>query len=375
VLLEIGAQSDALLGAFVHKTIRGQAAGGVRHWRYTSVADMVVDGLRLARGMGRKNSLAGLWWGGGKGIIARPADRDPRDADYRAAVYADYGRFVSSLRGLYVTAEDVGTTAADMAQVHTTTRFVTCVPPEIGGSGNPSSATARGVVCAMQGALAWMNQGSLEGKHVAMQGTGNVAGFMAGYLLEAGVARITAVDISEASVAALTQRWPDPRLQARCVAPSDLSIFATDCDVLAPNALGGVLNPETIPLLRAKLVCGAANNQLLDDTRDAMALRERGIPVVPDFVANRMGIVQCANEQYGCLPDDPAILRHFDSNWDDSVFAVTQAVLKRASDDGITTAAAANALADEASLQPHPLWPNRGKDIVTALLAERWADQ
>jgi glutamate dehydrogenase/leucine dehydrogenase len=227
----------------------------------------------------------------------------------------------------------------------------------------------------MQGALDWMQLGTLEGKHVAMQGTGNVAGYMAGLLLDAGVSKVTAVDISEASVAALRQRFDDPRLELRVVTPGDDSIFETPCDVFAPNALGGVLNPDTIGRLRTKLVCGAANNQLLDDARDAIALRDRNIPIVPDFVANRMGIVQCANEQYGCLPSDPAILRHFDPTYPNSVFAVTQAVLQRAHVEGTTTAAAANALADEACQQVHPLWPQRGRDVVAALIEERWAER
>ncbi len=373
VLIELGRETGAVLGAFIHRTTRGQAAGGVRHWSYPALGNFLDDGLRLARGMGRKSALAGLWWGGGKGVIGRQLDADPSDPGYRQNLYRDYGRFISSLRGAYVTAEDVGTTAEDMASIFETTRFVTCVPTEVGGSGNPSSATAQGVVCAMQGALEHCGLGTLVGKRIAMQGAGNVAGFMTGLLLEAGVAQIEVVDISPQRVNALRERYDDARLSMRCVDATDTSIFETACDIFAPNALGGVLNPNTIERLACKVVCGAANNQLLDDARDGEALRRRGIVFVPDFVANRMGIVKCANEQYGNLPSDPSILRHFDASWPESVHAVTRRVLAKSDESGLTATFAANQLADELSQRPHPLWPDRARQILAALRVG-WCD-
>jgi glutamate dehydrogenase/leucine dehydrogenase len=375
VFLELGESTGALMTAFIHRTTRGQGAGGVRHWPYASLSELLDDGLRLSRGMGRKSALAGLWWGGAKGIIARQADADLEAPEYRRRLYRDYGSFVASLRGVYVTAEDVGTRATDMAALHETTRFVTCIPTKMGGSGNPSGATAQGVVCAMEAALIWSGNGRLDGKTIAMQGAGNVAGFMIGDLLRRNVARIITTDISEPALSALRERYADPRLEARLSAVDDLSIFETVCDLFAPNALGGVLTPRTIPKLRTKIVCGAANNQLLDDARDSRALDERGIAFVPDFVANRMGIVQCANEQYGTLPNDPAIARHFDPSWEDSVQSVTQRVLTRAAEDGCPPTQAANALADELSEQNHPLWPHRGARIIAALERERWHEE
>ena len=125
-------------------------------------------------------------------------------------------------------------------------------------------------------------------------------------------------------------------------------------------------------MLGARIVCGGANNQLLDDRRDDALLAERGILFVPDFVANRMGIVNCANEQYGSLPDDPAIERHFDPAWDSSVYAVTRRILERSRDEGITTSQAAIALADEACGEPHPIWPHRAFEIIEGLIADRW---
>ena len=365
VYLAIGRRTGALLTAFVHWTDRGQAAGGLRHWRYDTIEALLRDGLRLSAGMTRKNAMAGLWWGGGKGIIA--ATEATHDPLYRQAVYSDYGDFITTLRGVYVTAEDVGTTPPDMIHVYQRTRHVTCVPPEVGGSGNPSTATAAGVVCAMEGALAELGLGSLAGKKVAMQGAGNVAAFMMEELLARDVGAIIATDIDADRLAEVKARLNDDRVTLRCVDPSDVSIFAEPCDVLAPNALGGCLHPETIAALQTPLVCGAANNQLLDADRDSRLLAERGITYVPDFLANRMGIVQCADEYAGTIPDDPAILRHLGREWDNAVYVVTRRVLARAREEGITSSDAANRLADELARQPNPIWPDRGRHIAAAL--------
>ena len=373
VFLEVGAQSGALLGAFLHRTRRGQGIGGVRLWAYDTVASFLNDGLRLSLGMGRKNALAGLWWGGGKGVIARPPGQEHTDPAFRTKLFHDYGRFITSLRGAYVTAEDVGTTPDDMATIYEATRFVACAPESVGGSGNPSPATARGVVSAMEGALDHLGLGGLSGKVVAMQGVGNVGGHMLPLLLERGVARIEAVDVSDESVRSLRSRYPSERVSLRAVQPSDLEILAEPCDILAPNALGGILNPDSIARIQAKIVCGSANNQLLDAERDAALLVERGITYVPDFVANRMGIVNCANEQYGSIDADPAIFRHFDRDWPGSVYRVTRAVLERAASSHITSARAADALADELAEQPHPIFPDRAAAIIRGLVAGGWA--
>lgn len=368
----VGPETGALLGAFVHKTVRGQGAGGLRHWPYARLEDFIRDGLRLSLGMSRKNALAGLWWGGGKGIIARQAGDRWRDPAYRRAVYREYGSFATSLRGIYVTAEDVGTRPEDLAAVFETTRFATCVPASVGGSGNPSPATAKGVVCAMEAAFDFRGEGSVAGKTIAMQGAGNVATHMIAELLARDVAKVVATEISAERCALLRERFAGAPVEIRETAPGDLSIFAEPCDLLAPNALGGVLGPETIPMIRAPIVCGAANNQLLDDRRDDQALADRGLTYVPDFVANRMGIVNCANEQYGSLPQDPAIERHFGRDWDNAVFVVTKRILELAEAEGLTSADAANKLADEACRQPHPIWGHRSKAIAAGLLAEGW---
>lgn len=374
VFLERGERSGALMGAFIHQTVRGQAQGGLRFWPYPALDQFLSDGLRLAQGMGRKNALAGLWWGGGKGVIVRDPDAPYLDESFRSTLFREYGSFVSSLNGAYITAEDVGTRPSDMASVFATTRFVSCVPAEVGGSGNPSPWTARGVVCAMQAALEVAGLGTLAGKTVAMQGLGNVGAAMLGELLKAGVGRVIAADISSVNVETARQRFQDARVTVRLAERGDDSILEVPCDVLAPNALGGVLSSATIPKLAAKIVCGAANNQLLDGERDAKLLAERGIWFVPDFVANRMGIVNCANEQYGRLSEDPAILRHFDANAEGSVFQVTKQVLMRARERGQTPSEAANLLADELGQVPHPIWGHRTKHIIDDLVLSGWAD-
>jgi glutamate dehydrogenase/leucine dehydrogenase len=372
VFFEVGRETGALFAAFLHRTVRGQGAGGVRHWPYASLGDFIRDGLRLSRGMGRKNALAGLYWGGGKGVIARQAGERHKNAEYRTALYREYGAFLTSLRGVYVTAEDVGTTPDDMADIFRTTRFTTCIPASVGGSGNPSFATAKGVVVAIEAAFDHLGAGSLAGKTVAMQGAGNVGASMISDLLERKVSRIVAVDTNRQTCDALSARFAGSPVTIRLVSPDERSIVLESVDVFVPNALGAVLNPDTIPRLRCRVVCGAANNQLLDDRRDDKALKARGISYVPDFVANRMGIVNCANEQYGSLPDDPAISRHFSRDWEHSIYAVTRRILADADARGITSTEAANELADARSLEPHPIFPNRARDIVESLVRERW---
>ena len=370
---EIGQQSGHLLTAAIHRTRRGQAAGGIRFWSYPTMEDLVRDGLRLARGMGHKCALAGLWWGGGKGVVARRGGKDHRDPEVRGAVYRDYGRFMTGLRGCYVTAEDIGTTTDDMALIFSTTRHTTCIPERLGGSGNPSGPTAAGVVVAMEAALNHLGLGSLQGKRVAMQGLGNVATFMIQELLDREVGAIIGAEIDPVAVARVKDRFAGTCLEACQVEPGDNTILAQQCDVLAPNAVGAILNPETIPGVRAKVICGAANNQLEQSDRDSAALREEGVLYVPDFLANRMGIVNCANEQYGYLgPDDPAIADHLNRETPTGVFQRTLEVLKRAEASGRTTAEEAVALADELMEEPHPLWPHRGQVIINRLVQAGW---
>jgi glutamate dehydrogenase/leucine dehydrogenase len=372
VFLEAGAESGALFAAVVHDTRRGQAQGGVRHWPYPDVESFLRDGLRLSAGMTRKNALARLWWGGGKGLIARlpgPASQDP---ERRRVLFREYGAFVSSLQGSYVTAEDAGTHPLDMAEIARTTRFVTCLPPERGGAGNPSSMTARGVLCAIEASLEALGLGTLAGKKVVLQGTGQVGQVLLRLLLERGVARVVASEICPRQRDALLHALDGEPVEIHLTRPGDLGILAEPCDVLAPAALGGVLGPKTIPDLRTKLVCGPANNPLLDPLRDAGALAGRGIAYVPDFVANRMGIVWVANEQYGSLSEDPEVARHFDPAWEGSIHRTTLSLFAEAEAEGVTTVEAAARMADALAAEPHPIWGHRAWRVIESLREGHW---
>jgi len=181
-----------------------------------------------------------------------------------------------------------------------------------------------------------------------------------------------ASEISPERAAVVRARFAGEPVEIRTVSLGDLSIFAEPCDIFAPNAMGGALSPDTIPMLQAKIVCGAANNQLLDDRRDDQALAARGITYVPDFLCNRMGIVNCADEASGRIPDDPAILRHFGREWSNALSVITRRVIALAQEEDTTTSTAANRLADELARVPHPIWPGRTRMIIDGLLADRW---
>ncbi|MFQ5604429.1 MAG: Glu/Leu/Phe/Val dehydrogenase [bacterium] len=375
LFFQISQHHDTLQGAFVHRTVRGQGAGGVRFWQYNTLEDYLRDGLRLSKGMTRKNALAGLWWGGGKGVMAQNPDADNRDPEVRAAIYRDYGALVTSIRGCYVTAEDVGTNVSDMQQVFSRTRFTTCIPPESGGSGNPSIPTARGVLCGMEAALKFIGEDSLRDKIVAVQGMGNVGGPLIQYLTEKKVKKIIACDIDANLVENWQKKLNHSILDARVVARSDHSILHEACDILAPCATGAILNPEVIPQLKAKIICGAANNQLEDAERDDRLLFELGIWYVPDFLTNRMGIVNCANEQYGYVKNDPHIEKHLSQEWQHSIYQTTLKVFRASRASGEPPARVAMRLADEMSLQPHPIFRHRGQQIIDSLVTEGWHEQ
>lgn len=371
VFCQVSRTHETLLGAFVHRTVRGQAAGGVRYWHYDTIEGYLRDGLRLAQGMTHKNALAGLWWGGGKGVMAHNPAVDKQDPAIRKALYTEYGELMSSLRGCYVTAEDVGTHVADMSDVFSSTRFTTCIPPELGGSGNPSEPTARGVVAGIIAALAHLGEGDLRGKTVVVQGAGNVGGPLLGLLAAQGVGQLVVSDIDRDRLERARAQAGSVPVETRFITEHDLELYATPCDVFAPCATGAVLNPRSIPRLKARVVCGAANNQLEVPDRDDAALAARGITYVPDFLTNRMGIVTCADEGAGYVPDDPMIERHLSKDWTHSIHRTTLEVLERAEASGRPPGAVALERADELSRQPHPIFGHRGYQIIRGL--HEWA--
>lgn len=309
----------------IHSTTLGPAVGGTRYWSYKTEDDALTDALRLARGMTYKNALAGLPFGGGKSIILRDGDATAREQLFRA-----HGRMVNSLAGKYITAEDVGTSPADMEYILKETTYVGGLQER---SGDPSPHTARGVFRAMQAAAKhkWGND-DLAGKTVTIQGCGHVGYFLAGELARVG-ARLVVADVDPARV----KRVVDDH-HATSVAPEE--IYSAEADIFAPCALGGVLNDQTIPQLKAMLVAGAANNQLLEPRHGDM-LEQLGILYAPDYAANAGGVINgCCREMLGW--DVPKTLAKTDAIYDMllSIFAMAER-------EKIPTYQAADHLAEE----------------------------
>ncbi|MEG3091959.1 Glu/Leu/Phe/Val family dehydrogenase [Sphingomonas sp. PB1R3] len=311
----------------LHSTTLGPAAGGCRLWHYADDRAATVDALRLAEGMALKNALADLPFGGGKAVIRAP--QRPFD---RAALFRAFGRQVAELKGRYVTAEDVGTSVADMAEVATRTRHVAGLP--VSGQkpgGDPSPWTALGVVQAMRVAVRQRLGAELSDVTVGVQGLGHVGYALCELLHEQGAKLVVAEPRSEVAARA-ADRFGAMVMSSR-------ALLSARVDVLAPCALGGVLEAETVEQLRAKVVCGAANNQLASEDV-AARLAERDVLYAPDFLANAGGIINVAGEYLGWR--SPEVRRR--------VLAIGNkmaAVLTLAERNGITPDEAARALALE----------------------------
>jgi len=259
----------------IHSTALGPAIGGTRYWSYKTEEEAMTDVLRLARGMTYKNALAGLPFGGGKSIIMRDDGATDREKLFRA-----HGRMVNSLGGKYITAEDVGTSPADMEYILKETTYVGGLQ---GRSGDPSPHTARGVFRAMQAAAKYKwGSDDLAGKTVAIQGCGHVGYFLAGELARVGV-KLIVTDVD----AAKAKRAMDDH-GAAMVVPEE--IYSAAVDIFAPCALGGVVNDQTLPQFKVELIVGGANNQLLEP-RHGDLLEQRGIIYAPDYAANAGGVI------------------------------------------------------------------------------------
>ncbi|CAG8506378.1 9801_t:CDS:10, partial [Acaulospora morrowiae] len=361
-------------------TCRGAAAGGVRNWNYETVEDFFRDGIRLSRGMTHKNALANIWWGGGKGIIVRNTGvglNQESTPQQRKIVFEEYGSFLSSLKGVYVTAEDVGVKEEDVAAIFSKTRFTTCIPPEFGGSGNPSYSTARGVVRALEAVFSYIGKDSLQGSTFAVQGAGHVATGIIHLLLQEKVKHIFVSDVDLQKISAAEVRFAkefkEGRLTFRFTEHYDHSILFEDVDAVVPSAVGGILNPETIPNIKAKIVCGAANNQLGDLYKDDKLLAERGIIYVPDFLVNRMGIVNCADEAAGYVENDPLFEKHLGDTWEYSIYNLTKFILEKTVTSGSTPQEVAIELAEQKSFETNPIFDHRGIQIINSLIdSEEW---
>jgi valine dehydrogenase (NAD+) len=312
----------------IYSTALGPGLGGTRFYPYASEADAVHDALELSRGMAYKNALAGLDHGGGKAVIWGDPDKDKSEPLLRA-----YGRFVESLGGRYYTACDVGTYVQDMDVVARETRYVTGRSEVNGGAGDSSVLTAYGVYQGMRAAAEhkWGTT-SLRGRAVGVAGLGKVGKHLTRHLLDDGAA-VVATDVSEKALAWTREHHPEVTL----VADAD-TLIREPIDVYAPCALGGALDDDTVPALRASVVAGAANNQLAHPGVEKL-LDERGVLYVPDYVVNSGGVIQVADEIHG-FNFERAKLRA------SGIFETTRQILRLADADNIPPALAADRVAE-----------------------------
>jgi valine dehydrogenase (NAD+) len=316
----------AIIG--IYSTALGPALGGTRFYPYASEADALHDALDLSKAMAYKNALAGLDHGGGKGVIWGDPDKIKTEPLLRA-----YGRFVESLNGRYYTACDVGTYVADMDLVARETRFVTGRSAEHGGAGDSSVLTAWGVFQGMRAAAEhqWGTP-SLAGRRVGIAGLGKVGKHLTKHLLDDG-ADVAATDVSEKALAWARQTYPQVDLVA-----NEAALISADIDVYAPCALGGALSDDTVPVLRATVVAGAANNQLAHHGVEKL-LADRGILYAPDYVVNAGGVIQVADEIEG-FNFERAKLRAT------RIYDTTREILRLADADRVPPAVAADRLAE-----------------------------
>ncbi|MEQ1732048.1 MAG: Glu/Leu/Phe/Val dehydrogenase [Bacteroidia bacterium] len=310
----------------IHNTVLGPALGGTRMWNYTNEMEAITDVLRLSRGMTYKSSLAGLNLGGGKAVIIGDSKTQKNEALMRR-----FGKFVNSLAGKYITAEDVGIGTQDMVYVKMETDSVTGIPESMGGSGDPSPVTAFGVYMGMKACAnkRWGND-SLAGKKVAVQGIGNVGQNLVKYLTKEG-AKVYINDINEERLQALSKETGAE------VVLGD-AIYDVDMDIYAPCALGATINDATLSRLKCSIIAGAANNQLLDENVHGLAVLEKGLLYAPDFMINAGGIINVYSELTGYNRDNA--MRQAEN-----IYNTTLKIFDAATAQGITTHEAAKRLA------------------------------
>jgi leucine dehydrogenase len=310
----------------VHNTVLGPAAGGTRMWAYKNEAEALNDVLRLSRGMTFKNAVAGLNIGGGKAVIIGDARKDKSEALFRS-----FGRFVDSLNGKYITAEDVGIGTQDMEYVAMETKYVAGKPESLGGSGDPSPVTAYGVYMGMKAcAKTAYNSDSLVDKKIAVQGVGHVGEYLVDYLVKEG-AKVFISDIYEDRLQALSTKY-----QGKVEVIDKDKIYDVPMDIYAPCALGATINDETLAKLSCKIIAGAANNQLQDEKRHADICNQKGILYAPDFLINSGGIINVY-----CEISMPIYKRERAYEQAERIYQYTLNIFETAKNEGINTHEAA----------------------------------
>lgn len=312
----------------IHDTTLGPALGGTRMYPYKNEDDAIEDVLRLSRGMTYKASISGLNLGGGKAVIIADPQKQKSEPLFRS-----FGRFIESLNGRYITAQDINITVQDIEHIYTETKNVTGVAKIHGGSGNPAPYTALGVFRGMEACLTKsFGDRSVKNKVVAIQGVGAV-GLELAKILDKGGAKIVFTDVSESNIS----RMREAIESAEFAQPEE--IFAVPCDVFAPCAMGAVMNEDTISKLKAKIVCGAANNQLKENS-SGLLLKNKGILYAPDYLINAGGLMNVSIEFEGW--NDGKSRRMIDT-----IYETTLKILKLSDEQGIPANEAADLLAEK----------------------------
>ncbi|MCF8435618.1 MAG: leucine dehydrogenase [Ignavibacteriales bacterium] len=312
----------------IHDTTLGPAIGGTRMWNYRSMDDALLDALRLSRGMTYKAAVAGLNLGGGTAVIIGDSANQKSEFLFRT-----FGKFIDGLGGRYITAEDVGTDVRDMEFVRMETPYVTGISKALGGSGDPSPVTAYGVYIGMK-ACAHEKWGSdsLRGRKIAIQGAGQLARYLCEHLYNEG-AEIYITDIIDEKVKRVLET-----VKAFVVKPDE--IYDLDVDIFSPCALGGIINDENVPRIKAEIIAGGANNQLEDDEKHGNMLLEKGILYAPDYVINSGGLINVANEIEG-YRQDRAMKQA------ESIYEIVREIFKISKQQSIPTNTASNRKAED----------------------------
>ena len=316
----------AIIG--IHNTTMGPALGGTRMWKYNNEWEALNDVLRLSRGMTYKSAITGLNLGGGKAVIIGDSK-----ADKTPEMITKFGEFVNSLSGKYITAEDVGTTTEDMDRIHEVTPHVTGISESKGGSGNPSPVTAYGVYMGMKAAANYkFGTENLAGKSVLVQGTGHVGETLISYLRKEG-AEVFVTDIHREKMENMVSKYGAKIFEGE-------DIYTANVDIYSPCALGATINDDTVNKIQAKVIAGAANNQLAVEAVHGKILRDRGIAYAPDFLINAGGIINVYGEimKYSI---DEAMRRT------ENIYNTTLEIFKHADSKNITTQSAAMQIAED----------------------------
>lgn len=312
----------------IHNTSLGPALGGLRMWAYQNEADALNDVLRLSRGMTYKAAVSGLNLGGGKAVIIGDSKKDKTEALFR-----QFGKFVNTLSGKYITAEDVGTSTDDMVLISKETKHVTGLPQSMGGGGDPSPVTAYGVFMGLKASAKHLwGSDDLSGKKVLVQGIGHVGENLVGYLSKEN-AVVYISDINKEAVKQVSERF-----KTQVIDPKE--VYDAAVDIYSPCALGATLNSHTIHKLRCAIVAGAANNQLADENLHGQMLLDRGIIYAPDFLINAGGLINVYSELHGYNREQAL-------QQTETIYQQTLQILKKAAEEKITTHKAATLLAEQ----------------------------